>query len=254
MTSIVTAVVLQTRDYREHDRLYELYTRERGRVTVLGKGTRKFASKLSAHMTPYTELTCMVAHGKLWLKLAGVERRRDFVALRARPQGLAMASALNELVLGVGRGEADAHLFDFVLDAYAWLASLEELPAQHCAFIVSAITLKWLVMTGVGPHCDACVVCFDDLPLLQRPHLSTMNGGLVCQTCVERDRARFADARAVSHELISALRFIAMAPFPDVLASTFVPLAPTLTALHQEFASYHLERELKASYFMHAFV
>lgn len=254
MTSILTAVMLQSRDYKEHDRLYELYTRERGRVTVMGKGTRKFSSKLAAHMTPYTELTCMVAHGRLWLKLAGVERRRDFAALRERPQGLAMAAAVNELVMGVGRGEADEHLFHFVLDTYAWLASLDELDTLRRAFVSSALTLKWLVMTGVGPHCDACVACGAEPGARERIFLSTLHGGLVCRLCVERDRARFADARSVSHEMVAALRFIAMAPFPDVLASSFVPLAPALTSLHQEFASYHLEREFKVPYFIRAFV
>ncbi len=253
MTSVLTAVVLESRDYKEHDRFYTLYTRERGKLRVMGKSTRKFASKLAAHMTPFTELTCMLAHGKLWFRLAGVERKRDFKALRADLQGVGLGYGLNELLrYAVGNGEKDESLYDFLIDAYGWIEKLPTLSSERLGFVHSALTLKWLVMTGIGPHCDACVSCTSDLETIRRPHISTVHGGLVCATCVSRDRSRFADARPASHELISALRFIAMAPFDTLLTQGFEPMLGELQMIQNTFVTYHLERELRVTNFIHS--
>ncbi len=253
MTSILTAVVLESRDYKEHDRFYTLYTRERGKLRVMGKSARKFASKLAAHMTPFTELTCMLAHGKLWFRLAGVERKRDFKRLRGDLQAVGLGYGLNELLrYAVGNGEKDESLYDFLLDAYEWIARLPDLSRERLGFVHSALTLKWLVMTGIGPHCDACVSCTSDLEAIRKPYISTVHGGLVCATCVGRDRARFADALLVSHELISALRFIAMAPFDTLLTQGLEPLLVDLQNIQDAFVAYHLERELRVTKFIHS--
>ncbi|OGL71747.1 DNA repair protein RecO [Candidatus Uhrbacteria bacterium RIFCSPLOWO2_01_FULL_53_9] len=252
MTSIITAVVLGSRDYKDYDRFYDLYTKERGKVMVFGKGTRKFQSKLAAHMQPFAELTCMVAHGKLWLRLAGVERRRDFPGVRRDLQTLGLGLGLNELLrVGVGSGESDASLYAFLLDAYAWVDALSPPSRHRTAFIHSAITLKWLILLGVGPHCDACVICHCELERVVQPHISVMHGGLVCTKCVQQDRPRFADARRVSHELVSALRFLAMAPFDVLLSRSFEPLLNDLAVVQDQFVTYHLERELNTTAFIY---
>ncbi|MBI2476670.1 DNA repair protein RecO [Candidatus Uhrbacteria bacterium] len=251
MTSILHAVVLGSRDYKDHDRMYTLYSRERGRVDVLGKGTRKFASKLAAHMTPYTELTCMIAHGRIWDKLAGVERGHDFRGIRERMDLLTLGSSVNELLTtGVGRGEPDSTLYDFALDVYAWIEGLQDVSSSRLFFIHSALTLKWLVMLGVGPHVDACVHCREELEHIERPLLSVSQGGLICRACKDEDRARFADAEDVTRELLSALRFIALAPLHVLLTRSFEPLMVDLARIHEAFVAYHLERDLKVARFL----
>lgn len=253
MTSILTAVVLGSRDYKEYDRLYEVYTKERGKLTVLGKGTRKFQSKLASHMQPFAELTCMVAHGKLWLKLAGVERRRSFPCISCDMRKLGLGLGLNELLrVGVGRAQADPSLYTFLIDAYAWVNGMDEASLERTAFIHSALTLKWLVLLGFGPHCEECVICTRELDRVSRPHISVAHGGLVCTKCVQDDRPRFADAQAVSHEFISALRFLAMAPFDVLLTRSFSPLIDDLALIQEQFVTYHLERELRTTSFIHA--
>lgn len=251
MTSILTGFVLARRDYKEHDRFYTLYTRERGKVQVMAKGARKFQSKLAAHMQPFTELTVMVAHGKLWLKLAGVERGTDFARVREDLQLFGLGLGLNELMhRALGEQEPDAGLYDFLVDAYAWVQTLPELEQQRIGFVHSALTLKWLVLIGFGPHTDACVRCRKNHNEIAQPFISTAHGGLVCNTCVAEHRSIFADVRDVSHEVLAALRFLASAPFEALLTDRLDPLLESLTDIQDEFIHYHLDRELRVPTFI----
>lgn len=251
MTSIITGFVLASRDHKEHDRFYTLYTRERGKVSLMGKGTRKFQSKLAAHMTPFTELTVMAAHGKLWLKLASVERGMDFGRIREDLQLLGLGLGLNELMhRAIGESEPDEGLYNFLGDAYAWVQTLPELSAQRLGFVHGALTLKWLVLIGFGPHCDACVRCRSPHTDIRQPHVSTSHGGLVCGNCVREHRSTFADARTMTPEVLAALRFLGSAPFEALLTDKLDPLLESLTDIQDEFTHYHLERELRVPTFL----
>lgn len=251
MTSILTGFVLARRDYKEHDRFYTLYTRERGKVQIMAKGARKFQSKLAAHMTPFTELTVMVAHGKLWLKLASVERQRDYAPIREDLTLFGLGLALNELMhRAIGEQEPDADLYAFLSDAYDWIQTLPELPAARTTFIQSALTLKWLVLIGFGPHGDACVRCRVPHTDIAVPHISAAHGGLVCAGCVAEHRSLYADAREVQSDVLSALRFLASAPFEALLTERLDPLLESLTDIQDEFIHYHLDRELRVPTFI----
>ncbi|HBU27917.1 TPA: DNA repair protein RecO [Candidatus Uhrbacteria bacterium] len=251
MTSILTGFVLACRDHREHDRFYTLYTRERGKVQVMAVGARKFSSKLAAHASPFTELTVMVAHGKLWLKLAGVERGTDFGRIRQELSLFTLGLGLNELMhRAIGEGEPDAGLYAFLADAYAWIQTLPELTGLRLTFVQSALTLKWLVLIGFGPHADACVRCRAPYVQIQQPHISTMHGGLVCGACVREHRSAFADAQVLTQEVLAALRFLSSAPFEALLTDKLDPLLDTLIEIQDAFTHYHLERELRVPTFL----
>lgn len=251
MTSILTGYVLASRDHKDHDRFYTLYTRERGKVRMLGKGTRRFQSKLAAHMTPFTELTVMAAHGKLWLKLASVERGIDFGRIREDLQTFSLGLGLNELMhRAIGEGEPDEQLYQFLGNAYQWIQTLPVLPHVRLSFIQSALTLKWLVLIGFGPHCHACVRCRKTHAEIETPFLSTSHGGLVCKECVQQYRSLFADAHELTRETLAALRFIGSAPFEALLTTKLDPMLETLTDVQDEFTHYHLDRELRVPHFL----
>mgnify|MGYP002621790161 CR=1 FL=1 len=251
MTSILTGVVIATKDHREHDRFYTLYTRERGKVRILANGTRKFLSKLAPHMTPFCELTVMVAHGKLWLKLASVERRRDFPTVRDNLQLFGLGLSLNELIWrALGDNEPDEQLYDFLLDAYSWIQTLPELSPKRMRFVQSALTLKWLVLIGFGQHCEACVHCRTEAHEVAEPHVTVAHGGLVCGNCYQQRRFEFADARELTPEVLSALRFLARAPFESLLTDRLDPLLEPLTDVQDAFVQYHVERELRVPTFL----
>lgn len=70
---LLTATVLRVRPHREHDRLYTLYTKERGKLTVLGVGTVKITSKLAGHLGPFVISSLSTVSARAWEKLTGAE-------------------------------------------------------------------------------------------------------------------------------------------------------------------------------------
>lgn len=70
------AIVIESFDQGEHDRVYKLFTREFGLVMAHAKSVRKLESKLRAHILPRTlSLVTLVQGRDIW-RLVGAEEDR----------------------------------------------------------------------------------------------------------------------------------------------------------------------------------
>jgi len=251
MTSILHGFVIGVTDYKETDRFYTIYTKERGRMRIMGKGTLKFQSKLAPHMTPFTELKLMIAHGKIWGKLASVERMVDYSRIRDNLDNFGLGLGLNELLYrAVSDGEPDALMYEFIREAYSWIQTLPELSFKRLAFVNSALTLKWLVLIGFGPHCDACVGCNLEHSEISGAHISVSHGGLVCTDCVHGNLSEYSDSVEVDFEMLAAIRFLGRAPFESLMTQEIEGLLDSLIEIQDEFVRYHLDRDLRVPVFL----
>jgi hypothetical protein len=59
----LSGIVLRRRDLGEADRLLTVFTRDRGKVTLLAKGVRRAASRKAGHLEPFTHTDLLVAKG-----------------------------------------------------------------------------------------------------------------------------------------------------------------------------------------------
>lgn len=70
------ALVIESYDQGEHDRVYKLFTREFGLVMAHAKSVRKLESKLRAHVQPRSfSLVTLVQGREIW-RLVGAEENR----------------------------------------------------------------------------------------------------------------------------------------------------------------------------------
>ncbi|OGI21860.1 MAG: DNA repair protein RecO [Candidatus Moranbacteria bacterium RIFCSPHIGHO2_01_FULL_55_24] len=77
-----TAIVLRKKEVGETDRLYTLYTKERGKVRALAKGIRKPAAKLAGQMETLMLAHVIVMNGRGMGKIAGAVSEHAFPHLR----------------------------------------------------------------------------------------------------------------------------------------------------------------------------
>ncbi len=70
------AIVIESFDQREHDRIYKLFTREFGLVMVYAKSIRKLESKLRAHVLPRTMALVTLVQGRDIWRLVGAEESK----------------------------------------------------------------------------------------------------------------------------------------------------------------------------------
>lgn len=101
------AIVIESFDQAEHDRVYKLFTREFGLVMAHAKSVRKLESKLRAHILPRSlSLVTLVQGREVW-RLVGAE---GVVQTGASVQDV--AGLLNRFVRGEGSHKT---LFDRLL-------------------------------------------------------------------------------------------------------------------------------------------
>lgn len=77
------AISLRCRPWREHDLLAEVYTLERGKISLMLRGGRRFTSKLAAHLEPLTLLELMVVSGKGMPSAASASSRNCYPLLKS---------------------------------------------------------------------------------------------------------------------------------------------------------------------------
>ncbi|MDO8598717.1 MAG: DNA repair protein RecO, partial [bacterium] len=154
MTFTATAIILRRRDIGEWDRLYTMYTREHGKLVVIGKGTRRAKAKLAAHLEPFTEADLVIARGRTIDRITFARTIRAHATALRTYDDVQVASFLVECVEQLTEPQhRDAALFELLQTAVA-------LVAQHAhAEIITPFLLRCLSILGYAPHLDRCAEC-----------------------------------------------------------------------------------------------
>ncbi len=173
-------IILARRDFREHDELISIITREYGRIDVRARGVKKITSKLSAHLEPCSLVWFEIAHGKEMMLLRTARLITSFSSLRhdyakSLHAGFA-AHAVHALTLP---GTVEHGIFDVLA---SWLDILD----RECVPCDTRF-LDWLMLSlvrelGFPPRYRVCVGCARSEGL---GFWSFAQGGVVCRGCVE---------------------------------------------------------------------
>ena len=186
---IVTSrsVVLQAYRYSDTSKILRLLTRDRGPVSVIARGALRPRSRLSGLLEPFAE-----GHATFYLKpnrdlhtLSGFDLIRERQALGADLARFAGASVLCELVMRVAPREADAGLFELLVDGLDALVSARE---DEVTAVAAAGIWRLIALLGFGPAVAACVDCGRP-PDPERPaRFDVAAGGLRCHRCPQVGR------------------------------------------------------------------
>lgn len=182
------AIVLRSIRYGEADSVLTLYTRDRGRVSAIAKGTRKATSKLGGRLQPavhvhvglhrgrgemYTVRQAQVldAHAGLWME-----------GHRLRASGSILESAIRVLV----EEEPNDGAYNLLCRSLDLLAHAPARtgPPRHDP-IVLGVQAKLLVVAGILPQMASCVACGAADPLTA---FSPRLGGVLCDGCEGGER------------------------------------------------------------------
>lgn len=171
------AIIVRTRDYREADRLVTLFTRERGRVNAVAKGTRKPKSRKRGAIQLLTFGNFMLYEGRTLDTIAQCEITNSFQELRSDLDRLAYATYLAELTDGfVMDNEPNEELFLLLVTSLHLLGHLEP------EILVRAYELRLMDNVGFRPELDNCVSC--NLPWSEgQLRFSPAMGGVLCPQC-----------------------------------------------------------------------
>ncbi len=115
---LLTSTVLRMKPHREHDRLYTVYTRERGKLSVLGVGHAKITSKLAGHLGQFVISELAIVPGRVWDKIIAAETLERFDDISGKLSRIGSALSLLELVDALTReNHPDQGLWDLLINA-----------------------------------------------------------------------------------------------------------------------------------------
>jgi DNA repair protein RecO (recombination protein O) len=178
-------IVLRARNLGEADKIFTLFTRERGKVDAVGKGVRRPKSHLAGRLQFVTEAALALHRGRTLDVITGAEIACEHWRAIVAPAAYATAHVLAELI------DAFCELDLAMPEVYALLrGALGALAtAEDPASLVPRFELRLLDVLGFAPECATCVRCAR--PLAGVAAWADLEaGGLACEAC----RPRTADA------------------------------------------------------------
>lgn len=144
----LSAIILQRRDFKEDDLLVTVYSREKGKLTLLARGAKKVLSKLAGHLEPVSLSYLNVTDGRSLDQLIGADMRQSYRKIKSDLAKLAAVGwflhLLDQLTM---ENHADVRIFSLT---QKYLDFLEQ-KCQDYEIAKIAVGFKLLHLLGLNP-------------------------------------------------------------------------------------------------------
>lgn len=199
----VNGLVLRASKYGDCDKMITLLTKEYGIISVGAKGSKNLKSRLLSGTQQFCYGTFSLYSSKNKYSLNDAELIENFYNLRTDIVYLALAGYICELASVLAPENQDSgELLPLVLNSL-FLASKMKKPASQ---IKAVFELRAMSLSGFAPDIVACngCGCFENDVM----YFSPGEGILFCKKCFDGLSEKPADVKAISPEVLYAMRFI----------------------------------------------
>ena len=191
-------IVLHRRNLGETDKILTFFCRDHGKLSIVAKGARRNASKLSGATELFTHSRILLAEGKSLDIVSQCEITECFPQLRTDLGRLSRATYFCELIDRLMEDrEPDSQVFDLLLSALH-LLQREDIMLD---VLVHAFELRLLAHRGYAPVLDQCVKCGQNL-VGDKFAFSPSLGGVLCKA----HRYAHEDAFAIQTKTVDTLQ------------------------------------------------
>jgi len=179
-TFIANGIVLDKQPWGERDSKVFLYTRERGRLDVVARGSRAILSKLNGQLEPFNSVELMIIRGRNQDYVGGAISRGIRYNLISDLRRLASAGrVLNKVRKAIWPSDADPILYDALENVLDLLNHQESKPVEWPLVALGA-EIRLLSSLGFVIDTDNCQLCAAELI---KGAYQRVSGELVCPTC-----------------------------------------------------------------------
>jgi DNA repair protein RecO (recombination protein O) len=179
----VRGIILRRSDIKEVDRLLVLYTAERGRISVIAKGSRKITAKLMPKLELFNLAEIEFVRGKSLDTIVGVEVLSEFEGIKSDLRKVFFAHYMAEFILRLLKDEEkDERVFEILEKAFL---KIDQSGLLESELYLRVFELGILNSLGYCPELVSCVRCANEL--LEEDNLFwAWEGGMVCPACAQR--------------------------------------------------------------------
>ena len=195
-----SGIVLRARNLGEADKIFTLFTLERGKVDAVAKGVRRPKSQLAGRLEFVTEAALALHRGRSLDVITSADILVEHWHAIVEPDAFATAHLVVELIdLFSERDLAMPDVYELLRGVLRALATSND-PAS----LVPRFQLRLLGTLGFAPESDACVRCGEALDAVAA-WADIEAGGLACERC----RPHRADALALAPADVANFRGLA---------------------------------------------
>ncbi len=227
------AVVLRGRQLGEADRIYTLFTSERGKLDAVAKGVRRAKSHLAGRLEFGNECELGMHRGRSLDVIVSADILRSPWTRLVEPERVSAASFVAEIVDALCEPDLPLpEVYDLVVGVTEALAGSDE-PRT----LLPRFSLRLLDLLGVAPPVARCVRC--DEPLGEVAWVDPQAGGLIDEAC----RERWRDLVELDASDLENFRGLAV---PKGRAAAALRASPRVARAIDDLVAHHLGRRPKA--------
>jgi DNA repair protein RecO (recombination protein O) len=177
-------IILSTRKRREADEIFTLYTREFGKIDVIGRSIRKNGSKLKMNMSLFSLVKIGFIEGRNYNTLTDVNVVDGFKNVKKDLGKLSLFYRISEVVLSlIYEQEKDENIFLLLHESFKKINdssfSKNRLKLFYCFF-----TFNLLYFLGYKMYIEKCAFCGD--VIVKDCYFNSKEGGVVCKSCFSK--------------------------------------------------------------------
>jgi DNA repair protein RecO (recombination protein O) len=195
--------VFKKEDRGEADQIFKIFTKDFGKIEVLGKGIRKISSKLRSQIDIFYLSEIEFIQGKIHKRLTDALLIEKFKNLRKSFKRLSIAYKISEVLDGLIKGEEkDERIWNLILETFKNLDN-PNLQFKICNLQYYYFFWNLVSILGERPELYSCCICQKKL----RPgkiYFSEREGGTICPICFQKTN----EGREISQNLVKILRII----------------------------------------------
>ncbi len=227
--------ILRARSLGEADRIYTLFTDERGKLDAVAKGVRRAKSRLAGKLEFMAEASLTLHRGRTLDVIVSAEIESTHWRAIVEPAAFATAHVAAEIVDAFC--EPDLPL----PEVYALLRGLTGAigASAQPSGLLPRFELRLLDALGIGPSAEACVGC--GRPLAGLAAWADLEaGGLACEAC----RPHQADLHPLDARDVANFHALGAPRGGTVRPS--IRAHPAVARAVEAFVAYHLGKHPKA--------
>lgn len=196
-------LILKKEERGEADQLFTIYTKEFGKVEILGRAIRKISSKLRAGADIFYLSEIEFIQGKVYKTLTDAILIDKFDILRKSLRRFKLArniaEILNNLIIGQEKDEA---VWQLLIEAFDELNTRYK--SKDTVYkVYHYFFWNFLFILGYRPEIDNCIFCQKKL-IPEKLYFSFERGGIVCYKCSKNIKIK----KEITPEVIKVLRII----------------------------------------------
>ncbi len=211
--------VIKKSDAGESDRVFTVFSKDFGKVRILGKAIRKISSKLRSGIDAINFSEIEFIQGKAQKTLTDIEPLDCFRNIKCDLPRLKVAHRIADMVNSLVSGEqADSVIYDLLNISYSKLNE-ENLSSLQVQLVYFGFIWNLFSILGYKPEVYNCVVCQNRLDE-DSIFFSPDGAGLVCSRCL----GSVGMYKKINTDVVKILRLIIKKDF-NTLLKLSIPLA-----------------------------